>query len=245
MSVVWLIIGGNRGIGLEYVRQLSAKPNTHVLATVRSLDSTSSYTALSQLQSSVSAKNITLLQLDTSSQPSIAALAPALQEKSIKKIDFLLNSAAINVGDDDALTLDADNLLRHITTNVVGPAKITSSLVDAGLISSGSVVMNMSSGLASMTQSLGMANSIGAKCTPYSISKAALNMLAIHQSSLLKPKGVSVVLMDPGWVKTDMGGEGAVLEPQESVGGMVKVLEGVTTADSGKFYGYDGKEIPW
>lgn len=246
IPTTWLIVGANRGIGLEFVRQLSAKPNTHVVATVRSLAFKDSYSALSQLQSAA-AKSITILQLDTSSIPSIDAFVSSLVEKGIKKIDYSLNSAAINQQEQqNSLSLEGDALQDHIAINVIGPAKITSSLFSSKLLSSGSVVLNMSSGLGSLAQSRNMGFSdIGTKCTPYSISKAALNMLAIHQSSNLRKDGVIVVLMDPGWVKTDMGGPGAMLEPEESVAGMVKVLEGLTIADTGKFYTYTGKEVPW
>jgi len=58
------------------------------------------------------------------------------------------------------------------------------------------------------------------KCTTYSISKAAVNMLTVHQSEQLKDRGIKVICMDPGWVKTRMGGEGAILEPHVSIGGV-------------------------
>lgn len=73
-------------------------------------------------------------------------------------------------------------------------------------------------------------------------------MLTVHQAGELKGKGVKVICMDPGWVKTRMGGEGAVLEPAASIGGMLKVvhgLAGVNLAGVAKFYAYDGSEVPW
>lgn len=70
-------------------------------------------------------------------------------------------------------------------------------------------------------------------------------MLTVHQSFALKEQGVRVVVMDPGWVKTRMGGEGAVLEPEESIKGMLKTIHGLKEGETAKFFQYDGEEIPW
>lgn len=104
--------------------------------------------------------------------------------------------------------------------------------------------MNMTSGLGSMANSLAMTPR---KCAGYSISKAALNMLTVHQAEDVRGmlKGARVVAMDPGWVKTRMGGEGAVLEPEESIGGMLKALHGLGEEDGGKFFTYTGEQVPW
>ena len=103
----------------------------------------------------------------------------------------------------------------------------------------------MTSGLGSMHVSLSITPR---KCATYSISKSALNALTVQQSGELReklgPKCV-VVCMDPGWVKTRMGGEGAVLEPEESISGMLKCVQGLGEGDNGKFFTYTGKEVPW
>jgi NAD(P)-dependent dehydrogenase (short-subunit alcohol dehydrogenase family) len=104
----------------------------------------------------------------------------------------------------------------------------------------GSVVVNVSSGLGSCGKGT-IKGTI--KATVYSISKAALNMLTVHQAAELRGRGVKVISMDPGWVKTRMGGELAVLQPEESISGMLKVVHGLE--GTGKFYGYDGSEVPW
>ena len=102
--------------------------------------------------------------------------------------------------------------------------------------------MNMTSGLGSLAYNRTKET---VDCTTYSISKAALNMLTVHQASDLKGKGVVVVCVDPGWVKTDMGGPGAVLEKEESIGGMLKCLRGLKISDSGRFFACDGSEKAW
>ncbi|KIW76519.1 hypothetical protein Z517_11265 [Fonsecaea pedrosoi CBS 271.37] len=70
-------------------------------------------------------------------------------------------------------------------------------------------------------------------------------MLTVHQSEQLKDRGIKVICMDPGWVKTRMGGEGAILEPDVSISGMLKTLHTLKDSDSGKFYTYTGDLVPW
>jgi NAD(P)-dependent dehydrogenase (short-subunit alcohol dehydrogenase family) len=125
-----------------------------------------------------------------------------------KKIDFLLNNAGINHNSKQtSLTMTIDSLSEHLKVNVMSLA-ITVQLFERHL-QNGSVVMNMTSGLGSLAYTRTKETT---DCTAYGISKAAVNMLTVHQASNLKSKGVIVVCMDPGWVKTDMGGSGAVLE---------------------------------
>ncbi|EGO18380.1 hypothetical protein SERLADRAFT_444197 [Serpula lacrymans var. lacrymans S7.9] len=95
----------------------------------------------------------------------------------------------------------------------------------------------MTSGLASIQ------SNHGPKATSYSISKCALNMLTYKQARE-KPDLIPFVV-DPGWVKTEMGGPGAMLEPHESVSGILKHVSGATPDCAGKFFGYRGNEIPW
>jgi NAD(P)-dependent dehydrogenase (short-subunit alcohol dehydrogenase family) len=83
------------------------------------------------------------------------------------------------------------------------------------------------------------------KCCTYSISKAAQNMLTLHQARDLKRSHVTVICMDPGWVKTRMGGKGAMVEPDVSISGMLGVLGNLKREDSGKFYRFDGSQVPW
>jgi NAD(P)-dependent dehydrogenase (short-subunit alcohol dehydrogenase family) len=112
------------------------------------------------------------------------------------------------------LALTPDSLYNYINVNIMGPAKIIQLLENH--LQNGSVVMNMASGLGSMAYNCMKEN---VECTAYGISKAALNMLTVHQASNFRDKGVVVVCVDPGWVKTDMGGPGAVLKRR-------RVLEG-------------------
>jgi NAD(P)-dependent dehydrogenase (short-subunit alcohol dehydrogenase family) len=98
----------------------------------------------------------------------------------------------------------------------------------------------MTSGLGSLT----VAKDI-TKCCTYSISKAAQNMLSLHQAKDLKKNDAIVICMDPGWVKTRMGGKGAMVEPEVSISGMLDVIKNLKQEDSGKFYRFDGSQCPW
>jgi len=162
-----------------------------------------------------------------------------------KKIDFLLNNAGVNsVPTQNSLSIGPEDLQREISINVLGPAKTVEFLLGEDLLAQNVRIMNMTSGLGSMSVS----QSINPrKCATYSISKAGLNMLTVHQSGDLKSKlsDVVVICMDPGWVKTRMGGEGAVLEPEVSIAGMLKVVHGLQESDNGNFYTYTGEEVKW
>lgn len=186
--------------------------------------------------------NVVILECDTSSADSIAAFAKQVKSHlGSTRIAYLLNNAGINSHPQEkALSISKDALLAQISTNVLGPAEIVKSL--APCLGKGSVVMNMSSGLGSVALARDGSSTL---CTTYSISKAALNMLTAHQAVELKEAGVVVVAMDPGWVKTRMGGDGAVLEAHNSIASMVTVLHGLTERDTGKFYRYDGEFVPW
>jgi NAD(P)-dependent dehydrogenase (short-subunit alcohol dehydrogenase family) len=236
----YVITGANRGLGLEFVAQLSQEASNKIIAASRS-PLPEKVKDLESLKSKN--KNIYILECDTSSLKSIASFASEVTSLlgPQGKIDYLLNNAGINsVPDQRSLSLTSEGLQEQITVNVLGPAKTVEAL--QAHLHKGSVVMNMTSGLGSLTYSKSKsANS----ATAYSISKAGLNMLTVHQSIDLMHKGVIVICMDPGWVKTDMGGKGAVLEKEESIEGMLRCLSGLTIAESGKFFVYDGHEKAW
>ncbi|KFX85858.1 hypothetical protein V490_09365 [Pseudogymnoascus sp. VKM F-3557] len=233
----WLITGANRGLGLEFVTQLSKDESNTIIATSRST-SPSTIAGLNAFSS----PRIHVLECDLSSPPSIAALGSAVTSLlGNEKIDFLLNNAGVNIESSlGSLNLTADGILANVQTNVIGPAMVVQAL--EAHLGEGGVVMNMTSGLGSMDDTKNTENT---KCTAYSISKAGVNMLTLHQASHLRERGVVVVCVDPGWVKTALGGEGAIMEKEDSIKGMLGVLRGLKKEDSGKFFAYDGREKAW
>ncbi|KAK7985111.1 NAD(P)-binding protein [Apiospora saccharicola] len=223
---VYVVTGARGGIGLEYVRQLTTNPSNTVIATLRDTSAD-----ISDLQ-----------DCDISSESSIATLAQAIPPIGEEKIDVLINNAAIQQSQDQTgLKIDGDSLLSHMKTNVLGPAKITQTLLPYLRVGS-AVIANISSGLGSLA--VLSDRSIDPCMTSYSISKCALNMLMVHQAYELK--GVAVVVcVDPGHVKTVMGGPEVAVEVDDSARGVLKVLSGLKTEDTGKFFQYTGDNVPF
>jgi NAD(P)-dependent dehydrogenase (short-subunit alcohol dehydrogenase family) len=199
----YIITGSNRGLGLEFVRQFSATASTSnpvtVIACVRSHSSTD-LSALKSIQfSTTTPATVTIAECSPSSQDSIKAFVAQLPSPSeLPTPVILLNNAGINaVPNQDSLHITRDDMMKHVDINVLGPAVLVSSLLEGGYLSKGSVVFNMTSGMGSMGREL-----VGDNKAIYAISKAALNMLSCHQAKDLEGKGVKVLVMDPGWVKT-------------------------------------------
>ncbi|KAK1826121.1 C-factor [Podospora conica] len=239
---VYCITGTNRGLGLEFVRQLARDSANTILATTRSLESD-----LGELRA-VASPTTHILECDTSCLTSIhqfAKDAARVLHPAGQKIDFLLNNAGINAASwQTSLSLGPDDMAAQFSVNVLGPAKVVEFLLGADLLAPDVRIFNMTSGLGSVQRTLDKG---AAECTGYAITKAALNMLSTHQSIQLKEKlpGVVVVVCDPGWVKTRMGGPNAILEHHESIEGMLKVLHGLKAEDTGKFFHYSGGNLPW
>ena len=234
----YFLTGANRGVGLEFVRHLCPNPDNKIIAAVRSRRSD-----LTELKALAYNGNVHIIECDVSSPDSISSLEFRVAEilsKTGSSLDFVFNIAGVNASSaDTSVSIDPKSLERHMNTNVLGPAKIVQTL--QRYLARGAVVMNVSSGLASLTSARSTA-----KCCTYSISKAAQNMLSLHQARDLKRShGGIVICMDPGWVKTRMGGKGAMVEPEVSIQGMLEVLRGLRKEDSGKFFRFDGSQVPW
>ena len=133
---------------------------------------------------------------------------------------------------------DFDSWEEVLRVNLLGAAAVAEALLDNVAASERKTIAMMSSRLGSITESSGMT-------LPYATSKAALNMLVKGLAATLGARGIIVVALSPGWVRTDMGGEQAPLTPEKSVGGLRKVIAGLGSGDSGKFLYYDGSTIPW
>ncbi|KAI0042051.1 C-factor [Auriscalpium vulgare] len=233
-TFTWLVTGSNRGIGFEFVKQLVASSANVVVATCRQPESA---TALKDLVGSAAGK-LHIVALDVSDAASIKASAAAANEVlSEHGLDYLISNAGIMQAMDGPFDATEEALLTHFKANVAGPALVAQAYLPYLEKGERKVIVNVSSGLGS----IGLA--FGAKQASYSISKTALNMLTYKQAAD-RPDIISIVV-DPGWVKTDMGGPNAQVEPQDSVSGQLKVITSVTKEDSGKYYRYDGENLPW
>ncbi|EIW54626.1 NAD-P-binding protein, partial [Trametes versicolor FP-101664 SS1] len=230
----------NRGIGFELVKQLLDSPDNLVIATCRNPDKA---TALSDLKNTAKG-TLHIIQLDVTDFANVRASTTEV-EAIIGDIglDCLVNNAAIFTYD-TAFTSDPDTLLCLLRTNVAGPALVAQ--VCLPLLERGHAKMLVN--VSSTSGSIGSVKHIEKEehrvgGAAYSISKAALNMLTYKQK--VERPDLIVLALCPGWVKTDMGGQQAALEPEESVAGILKVVTSATPADSGKFLSFSGAEVPW
>ncbi|KAJ4355499.1 uncharacterized protein N0V89_003515 [Didymosphaeria variabile] len=240
---VFLVTGAARGIGLELVNQLSSNATTTVIATVRTISP-----ELQRLKDE--RENVRITICDISSLDSISALSTSLAGilPSGEKITHLLNNAGVVAHPEaKATSMTAAALSENITTNVLGPAKIVEVVLP--FLAPGASIVNITSGMASLQ--LVTTSIIPAAATAYTISKAALNMLTVHQAQELKGK-FRVVCLDPGHVKTRLGGDMASVEIHESAAGIIKVVRGLDEDKEGdrengraRFMEFSGKEMPW
>lgn len=156
-----------------------------------------------------------------------------------KPIDLLFCNAGI-VGKKGMAPgrFDFDSWEEVLRVNLLGPAALAEALLDNVAASERRLIAMMSSRLGSIAEASGIT-------LPYATSKAALNMLVKGLAAHLARRGIVVVALSPGWVRTDMGGAQAPLAPEVSVRNLRKVISGLTDRDSGRFLSHDGTEIPW
>jgi len=234
----WLVTGASRGLGFGLVKHILAasKENT-VFATCRD---PSKAKQLVELASSSTLDSLFIVKLDVADENTIAEASKEvgliLTQKG-KALDYLINNAGISTGNDTPLTVKPKNFIDTMLTNVVGPMLVTQHFMPYLIKSEKPVLMNMSSGLGSIT------NADTSFQASYRISKAALDMFTKQLSG--ENPNVITFAMAPGWVKTDMAGPSAALEVDFSVSNMLKVLLNITAKESGLFLKYDGAQMPW
>jgi NAD(P)-dependent dehydrogenase (short-subunit alcohol dehydrogenase family) len=214
-----LITGANRGIGLEFARQYSSG-GWDVIATAR------------ESGPELDALGVRVEKLELSDAEQVAAF-PA-------KIDARLDLFIANAGTSHPMnTLGADNARdwqAMMMVNAIAPYQLGRALLPR--MADGGKMIAISSGMGSIGDN-------GGGWVPYRTSKAALNMGWSNLALEARPRGIACVLFSPGWVKTDMGGAGAEITPEESVSGMRALIDRITIDDGGKFLRRNGSEIPW
>ena len=224
-----LITGANRGIGLEFSKQY-ADDGWQVLACCRHPQSALDLQALAQ-----SNNNIKIYGLDVADFAQIDALALQLKHENI---DLLINNAGVypssNFGD-----TDYNDWADGFKVNSMAPLKMAEAFVQHITRSQLKKIATLSSKMGSIDD-----NSSGESYS-YRSSKCAANMVMKSLSIDLKPYGISVVTLHPGWVQTDMGGSNAMINTQTSVTGLRKVMDNLSLSTSGQFIAYDGKAINW
>lgn len=232
-----LVTGANRGLGLEFARQY-AVDGWNVLATARDPKSATELQALAKKYSTVR-----VLPLDLANEASIKELAGTLKGTPI---DVLILNAGIYPREGQKIgQIDYQGWREAFEINVFGPMRATEALLANVASSERKQIAAISSSMGSLKAVQGGSVALAGTSYQYRSSKTALNMAISILAKELEPRGISAVLFDPGWVKTDMGGPRAQLTPEQSISGMRKVLAGNPKELVGKFLGHDGTPRPW
>ena len=216
-----LITGANRGIGLEFARQYSTDGWT-IIATARDSDEADE---LKQLGARIE-------QLDNRHLDAVAALG-----RRIEQLDLLIANAGTWLPEQAETPDDARAWADMFVTNSIAPYLLAKSVLRQVRASQGKLIA-LTSGMGSIGESSG-------GYVPYRSSKTALNM-AWHSLAIeAKRSDVSAAVIDPGWVKTRMGGPGAPTPVEESVGEMRRLIERLGPDGSGGFFKRDGSRHAW
>lgn len=216
-----LITGANRGIGLEFAKQYTAAGHD-VTGTARNIASAD---ALRET-------GATMLELDVSDDTSRAAFITQIGDQPI---DIFINNAGIGGRDGD----DPQGWLDTLMVNSIAPSMLAQALQSNVAASEQKKLLAISSNLGSI------ANNDSGGMLRYRSSKAALNAAWRSLAIDMQPDGITIAMLHPGWVQTDMGGKNASITPKESVSGMIRVIGAMRPEASGAFLDYQGNALPW
>jgi NAD(P)-dependent dehydrogenase (short-subunit alcohol dehydrogenase family) len=226
-----VVTGANRGLGLGLASVYAARGD-EVWATARNLERASELRTLERSSGGL----VHAHDLDVRSDEQVSAFATAIGEASV---DRLINNAGIaSSWSGNLQDFDAEEALRCFDTNALGAVRVTRALIPNLRAARGKVV-NMTSLMGSI------ADNGSGHAYAYRMSKAALNMATRNIAHEVKGFGGIAIALHPGWVKTEMGGEGAAEEIPDAVARLVAVIERVGPADSGRFWHAKGQELPW
>ena len=227
-----LITGANRGIGLEFARQYLAD-GWQVYAACRNPDSASELRRLAD----GGGHKLKVMALDVTNPSSTKAAAAELDDQAI---DLLINNAGVMGARGQSIgNIDYDAWAKVLDANTMGPMRVAEVFVDNVARSERKLIVTITSGMGS----IGDNTSGGAFA--YRSSKAAVNMVMRSLAIDLAPRGITCVVVNPGWVQTDMGGPQATLTTTDSVKRLRRLIETLGPAQSGKFFNYDGREYAW
>jgi NAD(P)-dependent dehydrogenase (short-subunit alcohol dehydrogenase family) len=234
-----VVTGAGRGLGLEFVRQLLPRAKC-LIATARNPENARELQELAR----ENAGTLKIVQLDLSDKESIGRAVEEIG-KHVHSLDLLINNAGIYIGrpgtdagSDKLGKLTMKGGVETMITNAIGPMIFTQGLLPLMQRAPQAKIVSLTSGLGSI------ANSSGPPFH-YSASKAALNMYMHGLAAQLRSSGAISIVMNPGWVQTDMGGRGAAISAQESASGILRVIEGLRPEQSGSFLNYQGQTEPW
>ena len=226
-----LITGSNRGIGLAFA-QAYAADGWRVFASARTPAAARELSDLARQHPG----RVTLHPLDVADGGAIAALARELKGEPI---DVLINNAGVYDPAPRFGRTDYDAWMQVFQVNAMAALRMAEAFVEHVARSERKVMAGVSSGMGSIAD-----NGSGGYYA-YRTSKSALQMVMRSLAIDLAPRAIIAVALNPGWVKTDMGGAGGTLTPEECARRLRTILDRLKPADSGKFWHYSGKEFPW
>lgn len=230
-----LITGAGRGIGLELTRRFVADGH-EVWGTARQ----PSPRALGTIEPAG------VLTMDLADEASVISAAEELSSEA-DGLDLLINCAGLDArafgaraDKRGAFDVDAHTFTEVIRINAIGAMIVTREVLPLLRKGTDPLVLNISSQLGSMEAAASMGNDAS-----YCVSKAALNMWSVKAAAELRPEGIAVVMLHPGWVSSDMGGSAAPMTPTESASAIADTVNGLSVADTGRFIRWDGTDHPW
>lgn len=219
-----LITGANRGIGLELAKQYQMAGN-QVIAVCRQ-----SSNELQSIQGIRVESGIHVTQADD-----LAELAQRLEGI---KLDVLINNAGLLVGTSlEGIERELDAYRNQFEINTLAPLRVTAALL--GALGEGSKVVIITSRMGSVAD-----NTSGGQFA-YRISKAGVNSAGVSLAHELKPKGISVGLLHPGYVRTGMTKHTGHIDPDEAAAQLIKRIEELDLANTGSFRHANGEPLPW
>ena len=227
----YFITGCNRGLGLEMAQQLVQR-GERVIATCRDIATASDLTELA-----LRSKGLSLIEMDMASLESMTEAVALLNEEPI---DVFINNAGI-YGPRDANfgNVAGDDMALVLHVNAIAPLQLTQLLIPRLRTGKGKKLAFVSSKMGSIADN-GRGGSYIYRC-----SKTALNSVVKTLAVDLAEEGFIAAALHPGWVRTDMGGPNGLIDAEESVRGMLQVIDALTPATTGEFINYNGAAIPW
>lgn len=228
-----LVTGANRGLGLAFVTELLER-GARVLACCRDPAHANVLGALAAAHGD----RLLVHALDVADPRAIDAL-PQVVAGYLQRVDLLVNNAGVLVSGERFGNVKAESLAESFAVNASAPLLITQALAPSLALGNKPRVLCISSQLASIAQSSSF------RTMSYAMSKAAMNMAVKRLAAELAPRGILVLAVHPGWLKTEMGGRSATLAPADAAHALLALVERAGPQDAGKFLAYDGAELPW
>ncbi|KAJ2980325.1 hypothetical protein NQ176_g2710 [Zarea fungicola] len=240
-SRVIVVTGASRGLGLEFVRQLSGNPDNFVIGVVRNPSKARESDVLSR-------SNVALVQADLSKLDTFSNVAAEIAKLSGGKIDILINNAGVMIGAGASFELGIskstpDEWRDQFHLNVTSIVFFTIALLDQLEAGTDKKVINLASMLGDLTYTLANPSLHFAS---YSTTKAALTIATSKFHVEFQDKGFIFIALNPGWVNTDLAGEGAgaiaPLQPEQSVSQSLELVFRSGREDSGQYFSLNGRK---